>query len=559
MCEYKIDGVKVIVEYKNGKLWRASTRGNGYIGENITKNIETIKDIPKTITEKKDLIVEGEVWISKKTFTKINKIQSKNKEKQYANPRNLAAGSLRQLDSSITAKRELNTFFYEIHIIKNIFKTQNEKISYLKKIGFNINPNHKICHTIPEIISFYKKMEKQKNNQSYWVDGVVIKVNDIKLQRNLGFTGKAPRFASAYKFQAQQKVTKIKNIVFQIGRTGVITPVAELEPITIAGSVVSRATLHNQDCINKLDVRIGDTVIIQKAGDIIPEIVSVLKNLRINKIKKFIFPKKIKECGGDGSIERVLGESVHRCVVQDSFTQNIKKFAHFTSKNAFNIEGLGEKIILLLIKNKVIKEYADIFKLKPTLIRNFDRLGEKSANNIIDAIKEKSTISLDKFLVALSINHVGSLNALLISKKFNTLYEIRSANKADFESIDGLGPVVAVSLYDFFQDKKNKKILDELLKYVKITNKTNKKIKHRWTNKKIVITGNFVDFTRDELIEAILKVSGTVSNQVSSGTDILLCGKKPGTKFTKAKSIGILILDTNETIKEIKKINNMLK
>ena len=559
LCEYKIDGVKVIVEYKNGKLWRASTRGDGSVGENITKNIETIKDIPKIIKEKKDLIVEGEVWISKKAFTKINKIQSKNKEKQYANPRNLAAGSLRQLDSSITAKRELNTFFYEVYIIKNKFKTQSEKISYLKKTGFNVNPNHKICSTIPEVISFYKKMDKQKNDQSYWVDGVVIKINDVKLQEKLGFTGKAPRFAAAYKFQAQQKTTKIKDIVFQIGRTGVVTPVAELDPITIAGSVVSRATLHNQDYINKLDVRIDDTVIIQKAGDIIPEIVSVLKKLRSNKTKKFIFPKKIKECGGAGNIERIPGESVYRCVVQDSFVQNLKKFAHFTSKKAFNIDGLGEKKLLLLIKNKVIKEYADIFKLKPALIMGFDRLGKKSANNLINSIKEKKTISLDRLLVALSINHIGSLNALLISKKFRTLEEIRVANKEDFEYVDGLGPIAALSLYNFFKDKKNKKTLEELLKHINITNKINKKIKHKWENKKIVITGNFTDFTRDELIEAILKVSGSVSNQVSGGTDILLCGKKPGTKFTKAESAGILILDMNETTKEIQKINSMLK
>ena len=559
LCEYKIDGVKVVLEYKNGVFFRASTRGDGLVGEDITENIKMVEDIPKNLKQNIDLIAEGEVWISNKKFTEINETQKKLGKKVYANPRNLAAGSLRQLDSSITKKRKLNTLFYEIYSQKTKFVTQYEKLIYLRKLGFSVDPNHKLCKTIPEIISFYKKAEKQKELNVFLADGVVIKVNNIDLQEKLGFTGKAPRFAIAYKFQATQKTTRVNNIIFQVGRTGVVTPVAELEPVNIAGSVVSRATLHNQDHINKLDVRITDTVVIQKAGDIIPEIVSVFKNLRTKESKKFVFPKKIKECGGDGSIKRNVGESVHMCVVEDSFIQNLKKFAHFTSKSAFNIDGMGEKILLLLFENKMISEYADIFKLQPSSIKNLDRMGEKSAKNLIDSIEKKKTITLDRLLISLSIKHIGSINSILLTKRFKTIQDIKNADIEDFECVDGLGPIASMSIYEYFQNKQNNKVLNNLLKHIKISNKNQKTINHKWSNKRIVITGNFLGYTRDEIFDLIKKISGNVSSQVSKETDLLLCGIKPGSKREKAKKFGVLIVNTTDSIKELKGISNMLK
>ena len=559
LCEYKIDGVKVILEYKNGVFFRASTRGDGFVGEDITENIKMVADIPKKLKQNIDLIAEGEVWISNKKFQEINETQKKLGKKVYANPRNLAAGSLRQLDSSITQKRKLNTLFYEIYLQKIKFVTQYEKLAYLRKLGFSVDPNHKVCKTIPEVITFYKKAQKQKDLNIFLADGVVIKVNSIDLQKKLGFTGKAPRFAIAYKFQAMQKTTRVNNIVFQVGRTGVITPVAELEPVNIDGSIVSRATLHNQDRINKLDIRITDTVVIQKAGDIIPEIVSVFKKLRTKESKKFVFPKKIKECGGDGTIKRNVGESVYMCVVQDSFIQNLKKFAHFTSKSAFNIDGMGEKILSLLFENKIISEYADIFKLQSNNIKSLDGMGEKSANNLIDSVEKKKTITLERLLISLSIKHIGAINSILLTRRFKTIQDIRNANIEDFQYIDGLGPAASMSIYKYFQTKQNNKVLNNLLKYIKISNKNQKTIKHKWSNKRIVITGNFLGYTRNEASDLVKKVSGNVSNQISKETDFLLCGNKPGSKYEKAKKFGILIINTKDTVKELKEIMNMLK
>ena len=329
--------------------------------------------------------------------------------------------------------------------------------------------------------------------------------------------------------------------------------------MSIAGSVVSRATLHNQDHINKLDIRITDTVVIQKAGDIIPEIVSVFKKLRTKESKKFVFPKKIKECGGDGSIKRNVGESVHMCVEQDSFVQNLKKFAYFTSKSAFNIDGMGEKILLLLFENKIISEYADIFKLRLSDMQDLDGMGEKSANNLIGSINKKKAITLDRLLISLSIKHIGSINSILLSRRFKTIKDIRYANIEDFQCIEGLGPVASMSIYKYFQSKKNNKILNNLLKFIKISNKNQKIIKHKWSNKRIVITGNFPGYTRNEISDLVKRIYGNISNQTSRETDFLLCGNKPGSKHQKAKKFGILIVNTDDTIKELKEITNMLK
>lgn len=553
-CELKIDGLKIILDYENGILKSAATRGDGKVGEDVTHNIKTIGSVPLKLRKEISVIVEGEVWMSKKGLEKLNKDRQKKNLPLFANPRNAAAGSIRQLDPQVTAERELDTFIYDLSFSnEEIPGTQIEELILIDSLGFKINRNYKFCKNIAEVIEYWNKWKKESKKESYLIDGVVIKVNEKSFQDILGYTGKAPRFAIAFKFPAEQVTTVVEDIVLQVGRTGVLTPVAHLKPVLVAGSVVSRATLHNEDEINRLDVRVGDTVILQKAGDVIPDIVLVVKEMRTGKEKKFEFPDKVLECGGDGSIERIPGQAAWRCKNKSSFAQQKRKFYHFVSKKAFDIDGLGPKIIDQLLEAGLITHYHDIFTLKRGDLLNLERFAEKSVDNLLTSIEKSKKVSLSRFLISLSISLIGEEMAIEISKKFKTIEKIRNAKIEEFDLMDGVGPKVSESIVSWFNDKTNIKELDKLLEFVKIE-KEEKEIdsKGKLNNKVFVLTGSLESLSRDDAKEKIRKVGGKVASSVSSQTDFVVAGADPGSKFDKAQNLGVKILKEEEFLDMLK-------
>jgi len=547
-CELKIDGLKIILEYKNGVLKNAATRGDGKVGEDVTENIKTIESIPLHLQKNISGIFEGEIYISKKNFDRINRKQKKEGKELYANPRNLAAGTLRQLDTKIVAERKLDAFIYDVaQSNEKKWKTQKEEMEWMEKLGFTVNKNNFLAKNISEVFDFYNKQIKKREKYDYWIDGIVLKINDIKTQEILGYTGKSPRYAIALKFPAEQKTTIVKNIELQVGRTGVITPVAILEPVEVAGTTVARASLHNEDEIKRLDVRIGDTVIIEKAGDIIPKVISVLKEFRKNNAKKFVFPKKVAGCGGDGSIEKIDGQVAYRCVNMDSLELKTRKLSYFVSKKAFDISELGPKNIETFLKKELISEPADIFNLTISDIEPLDGFGKKSAENIVGAIAEKKNISLVRFLVALGIDEVGEESALLLAEKFQNLKNLQNASLEKLEEIHGIGSVMAEKIFSFFRNEKNKIIIKDLLAVVKVEDFKKEEIEDNYfKDKKVLITGTFKNFSRDQLKEIIRKKGGKNVSSISANTDILLAGEKAGSKLEKAKKFGTIILKEKE-------------
>ncbi len=553
-CELKIDGLKIIFTYEKGLLKTAATRGNGKIGEDVTMNIRTIESVPLRLKKDIDIIVEGEVWLSKNEFERINKKRAKKGESLFANPRNVAAGSIRQLDPKIVAERNLDNFIYDIADANvSIPDTQFEELEMARELGFKVNKHAKHCETIEEVIQFWKTWRKRSEKEDYWVDGVVIKVNEREYQEALGYTGKAPRFAIAFKFPAEQVTTIVENIVLQVGRTGVVTPVAHLTPVSVAGSTVSRATLHNEDEINRLDVRIGDTVILQKAGDVIPDIVSVLKDMRTGKEKKFHFPKYVEDC--EGPIERVPGEVAYRCVNKNSFVQKRRRFHHFVSKHAFDIEGMGPKVIDALLENGLIANFDDIFTLKKGDILPLERFAERSVDNLLEAIEKSKKITLSRFLIALSIDHVGEETATLLADNFKTLSAIRKAKGEKLEAIDGIGGVVTESIYTWFGEKMHVALVDRLLQQVKVlTYKIPENIAEniKFTGKTFVLTGAMESLGRDEAKILIKARGGKISASISAKTDFVVMGNNPGSKYEKALELGVAIIDEKEFLQMLK-------
>lgn len=554
VCELKIDGLKVILEYKNGELFSAATRGDGLVGEDVTLNVRTIESVPLRLTKNIDCIVEGEVWLPKKEFERINKERKKKGEEVFANPRNMAAGTLRQLDPKIVAERKLQVFIYDVGYTSTIYPYDQEgELDFLRLLGFKVNKYFKHCDNISEVIDFWKSWQKKKDKQDYLIDGVVVKVAEKKFQDTLGYTGKAPRFAIAFKFPAEQVTTVVEDIVMQVGRTGVITPVAHLRPVSLAGSTVSRATLHNEDEIKRLDVRIGDTVILQKAGDVIPDIVSVLKEMRTGKEKSFVWPTHVALCGGDGQIERIPGQAAWRCCDKNSFEQQKRKFYYFVGKSAFNIEKVGPKIIDVFLKENLVAEYADIFTLKKGDLIDLPRFGEKSVDNILESIAQRREIILPRFLISLSILNVGEETAYDLVNFFPTLDSIMKAKEEDFLKINGIGPVVAKSLFEFFKNKENQRIIKNLLKEVKIVSldKTETKVK-KLSGKTFVLTGTLEALSRDEAKAKIRELGGDVTSSVSSETDFVVAGESVGSKYNKAIELGIKIISEDEFLEMIK-------
>jgi DNA ligase (NAD+) len=560
--ELKIDGLKVILTYKNGSFVEGATRGDGQVGENVTENLKTIKSIPFFLQEKEDIIVVGEAWMNKQELEKINKEREKKGEPVFANTRNAGAGSIRQLDSKITAKRKLDTFIYDIDKLEGIdkLKTQGEELELLKKLGFKTNQYFKVVNTLDEIEKYYNEWAKKKDKMEYGIDGIVIKVNSRKIQQALGYTGKTPRWGVAYKFPAEQVTTVVENIILQVGRTGVLTPVAHLVPVRVAGSVVSRATLHNEDEIKRLDVRVGDTVVLQKAGDVIPDIVQVLKDLRTGKEKPYQFPKFVAECGlpgqgGEGKIERVPGQSAWRCVSKDSFAQKRRKFYHFVSKKAFDMDGCGPKIIDVLLDNNLISSFEDIFTLKRGDLLSLPRFAEKSVDNLLLSVEKAREISLPKFLVGLSITQVGEETAIDLAKHFGAIEKLSRAKFADLQILDGIGPIVAQALVDWFADKNNLILLNNLLKQVKISNFRHSESLNgtgKLMGQSFVLTGTLSEMSRDEAKDRIRSLGGDVSEAVSAKTTYLVAGENAGSKLEKAQKLGVKVLNEKDFLDLIK-------
>jgi len=548
-CELKIDGLKIVFEYEGGILKRAATRGDGVTGEDVTGNIKTIASVPLKLLEPIDIIVEGEVWLGKSNFKKLNEERIKNGEIPFANPRNAAAGTIRQLDPRIVAERRLDSFIYDIAQIKSleIPENQEEELKYLQKVGFKVNKNFKLCQDIEEVINYWQSWQKKKDKEDYLIDGVVVKINEIKYQKMLGFTGKAPRFAIAFKFPAEQVTTIVEDIVLQIGRTGVLTPVAHLRPVLVAGSTVSRATLHNEDEIKRLDVRIGDTVVLQKAGDVIPDIVSVMKELRTGSEREFRWPQTVADCGGDGSIERIKGQAAWRCKDKNSFTQKKRKLYHFAGKLAFDIEGLGPKNVDALLNANLISTYKDFFTLKRGDLLALPRFAEKSVDKLLSFIEKSKNITLPRLIISLSIPNVGEETAYLLAQNCGSIANLRNYTVAQLEQIEGIGPIVAESIVEWFKDKENIKILNKLLKQITIDSGQKSKVANqKYKNKTFVLTGTLQSMTRDEAKEKIRSLGGDVSSSVSKETDFVVVGENPGSKYEKALDLGVQVLSEED-------------
>lgn len=542
-CELKIDGLAIELIYKKGFFEVGSTRGGGVIGEDITQNLKTIDAIPLVIENKKHIVVRGEVFITKKEFERINKLQKEKGLPVYANPRNIAAGSVRQLDPKITAQRKLDSFAYEL-LTEMGQKTHEEKHKILHQLGFKTNKHNKYCRNLEEVFAFREKWIKQRERLDYEIDGVVVIVNDNRIFEKLGVVGKAPRGAIAFKFPQSQVTTKVLDIKVQVGRTGAITPVAVLEPAQVSGITITRATLHNEDEIKRLGIKIGDTVVVGRAGDVIPDIVRVLTELRAGKEKNFRMPELCPSC--QTKLIKPEGEALWRCPNPKCFARQRRNFYHFVSKSAFNIDGLGSKIIDKLLDEGLVQDPSDLFDLKEGDIAPLERFAEKSAENLINSIKRRKEIDLARFIYALGIRNIGEETAIDLAKKFGSLDRIKKAKFEDFDLISNIGPVVSKSIYDWFQNKNNLKFLEKLEKSVRIENYKLQAINYKLAGKTFVLTGGLESMTRDEAKERIRGLSGDVSSSVSSKTDYVVAGSEPGSKIDKAKKLGVKIITEKE-------------
>lgn len=548
--ELKIDGLKIVCEYEKGILKTAATRGDGVVGEDVTLNIRTISAVPLKLTQPIDCVVEGEVFLPRKEFERVNKEQRAEGKPEYANPRNLAAGTIRQLDPRIVAKRNLSVFMYDLAQSKaKIPTTQMEELTFLKELGFKVNPHAAHHDTMQGVISYWKKWQKKAPKEEYWIDGVVVKVNERTIQDMLGYTGKAPRFAIALKFPAEQVTTVVEDIVLQVGRTGVLTPVAHLTPVRVAGSVVSRATLHNEDEISRLDVRVGDTVVLQKAGDVIPDIVHVLTQMRNGREKKYSFPKKVPACGGDGAIERVPGAAAWRCVSKDSFSQRSRVLAHFTSKKALNIDGLGTSIVEALLRAGLVNTFDDFYTLTKGDILELEGFAEVSAQKLLDAIERSKSQPLERLLTGLSIGQIGEETARDLARVFS-IEKLRNASHEDLVAIEGIGSIVAESIVAWFKNADNSAMLDRLLSHLSIQRK--KETGGAFVGKIFVLTGTLSQFDRDEASELIRALGGKVSSSVSSNTTYVVAGESAGSKLLKAQELGVSVLTEDEFASMVK-------
>lgn len=546
VVETKIDGLSVALEYVNGEFVRGATRGNGLIGEDVTENLKTIKNIPQKLTEKVNIIVRGEVFIGSAEFEKMNEEREIMGESLFANARNAAAGSLRQLDSKVAASRPLNIFIFNVQRLEdNPFNSHFEQLEYLKKLGFNVNPVHDYCTSIEEAIEAVNKIGENRDKLTFGIDGAVIKVDELDLREKLGVTAKTPRWAIAYKYPPEQKQTILKDIICQVGRTGAITPMAILEPVRVAGSTISKTTLHNEDFVKEKDLRIGDTVIIQKAGDVIPEVVSVVKEKRTGAEKEFTMPKVCPVCGAPAVRED--GEAVTRCTGIECSAKALRSIVHFSSKVGMDIDGLGYSIIEQLIDKELIKGITDIYTLKLEDIASLKKNGKKFAQNLVDSINESKNNDLSKFITALGIRHVGSKLAKSLAKKYRNIDNLMNADLEELSMQEDVGEKTAESIYEFFKQDQTIDLINKLKDSgVNMESLEEESQDQRFAGMTFVLTGALEEFTRDQASDIIEKFGGKTSGSVSKKTTYVLAGEDAGSKLTKAQSLGVTVISEAE-------------
>lgn len=552
VVETKIDGLSASLEYKEGKFVRGATRGNGLIGEDVTENLKTIKSIPKELSEPINIIVRGEVFIGKKEFEKMNEERELNEEKTFANARNAAAGSLRQLDQKIAKQRPLDIYIFNVQKIEGReFESHYEELNYLKKLGFNVNPVLISCNNIPEAIETIEKIGEDREKLTFGIDGAVIKVDNLKLREKMGTTSKVPRWAIAYKYPPEKKETKLEDIVCQVGRTGAITPMAILNPVKVAGSTISKTTLHNEDFIKEKDIRVGDTIVVQKAGDVIPEILEVKKEKRKGTEVIFEMPKVCPVCGAP--VIREEGEAVSRCIGIECPAKLIRNIIHFVSRDCMNIDGLGDKIIEQLIEKNLISNIADIYFLEFEDIATLKKNGKKFTQNLIDAINNSKNNDLYRLIAALGIRHIGVKAAKTLARKYKTMENLMQASIESLAMTNDIGEISANSLYEFFRQEQTIDLIDRLKKAgVNMNVIETEEIDNRFEGKTFVLTGSLEQFSRKEASDLIEKHGGKVSSSVSKKTDYVLAGEEAGSKLTKAQSLGVEII-TEEQFKEMMK------
>jgi len=571
IVEPKIDGLSVSLVYEDGVFVRGATRGDGEVGEDVTENLRTVRSIPLRLSWKADggtgdrqglpddiprvLECRGEVYMTRDAFESLNAAREKTGEQTFANPRNAAAGSLRQLDPRVTAARRLSSFVYEVRYIETAatgaktpfgapLGTHEEGLELLSALGFRVPP-YRRCSDIEEVISYCEEWAHRRDDLPYDIDGMVVKVNDLEQQRVLGATAKSPRWAVAYKFPAQQAVTRVKDIVVQVGRTGVLTPTAVLEPVRLAGSTVGRASLHNEDIIRQRDVRIGDWVVIQKAGEVIPEVVSVLEERRTGGEIEFEMPKKCPECGAE--VVRFEGESAHRCTGASCPAQLREGLIHFASRDAMNIEGLGPAIIQQLLDAGLVRDVADLYRLEVEDMLKLERMGEKSASNLVNAIRKSRDNPIERLIFGLGIRHVGQRAAGLLAERFGDVRALADASAEELMKIPEIGEKIAESIVAYFRQEQNRRVLKKLeTAGVRMRNPAVEEGPKPLQGKRFVVTGTLETMKRSEVEELIRRLGGVVSSSVSRNTDYLVLGRDPGSKYDRARELGIKILTERE-------------
>nr|WP_312985112.1 NAD-dependent DNA ligase LigA [Clostridioides sp.] len=545
VVEFKIDGLSVGLTYQDGELKNGSTRGDGVVGEDITKNLMTVKTIPLKINEKRELIVRGEVYISKEDFEKVNEQQDDLGLQLFANPRNLAAGSLRQLDSKLTAKRPLDIFVFNLENIDDFsIKTHSGSIEFLKEQGFKVIENYKVCKSIDEVIEHINYWSENRDKLRFEIDGMVIKVNDIEAREAMGNTAKSPRWATSYKFPAEKKTTKILDIVVEVGRTGTITPSAILQPVRLAGTTVSRATLHNEDYIKEKDIKINDTVLVQKSGDVIPKVLEVIEKDRTGEEIDFIMPDKCPAC-----LEptvRLEGEAAVKCINMSCPAQIRRGIIHYVSRDAMDIDGLGESIVTLLLNQGLIKDISDLYYLKKEDIVNLERMGDKSANNLLNSIEASKKNDLWRLVNGLGIRFIGTKAAKILSDNYKNLDELIDAKVDDLNNLEEFGNIMSSSVVEFFNEDKNIEVIDKLKKAGVNTESLkddSDDITKIFDKMKIVLTGTLPTLKRNDAKDLIEKRGGKVTSSVSKSTTFVLAGEEAGSKLTKAEELNVKIVD----------------
>jgi DNA ligase (NAD+) len=554
VCELKIDGLAVSLRYEQGEFVRGATRGDGTVGEDITQNLKTIRSVPLRLKEKVDLEVRGEAYIPKKEFERINKLRAEKGEELFANPRNSAAGSLRQLNPKIAAERNLDIFLYGIGKLKGLdAESHSEGLNILERLGLKTNKERQVAKSVEDILDYIKQWTENRATLDYEIDGIVIKVNTFKQQEKLGFTAKSPRWATAYKFPAEESVTILKDIEVSVGRTGAITPTAILEPVLLAGTTVQRASLHNEDLIREKDIRIGDHVIVKKAGDIIPEVVQVLFDRRTGDEKPYQMPTHCPECASESI--RIEGEAALRCINPQCPAQIKEGIIHYVSRNAMNIDGLGEKVVIQLYQHELIKDVADLYSLNRDELLQLERMGEKSVDNLLDAIEKSKDNSLEKLVFGLGIRLVGAKAAKLLAQYLQTMDRIMEANEEELEAIDEIGPKMAHSIVEYFAKPEVQQMLTRLkqsgvnMKYKGPKLIQVEEIDSVFAGKTVVLTGTLEQLSRNEAKERLEALGAKVTGSVTKNTDLVIAGEKAGSKLEKAQELNIEVIDEAEMIK----------